>query len=142
MDLRVRDDKNVFTAERAAQPLDYGRNATQQLLSDTEAAGSPDAFKTYSHMAAAQANLLADHNYNGEAEQAYRLAGQVWPGNPEAASGLAEILARAGRAEDARGVLADCVRNNPDQRPAMESSAAWRLVVAPPAPRPPSQPGS
>ncbi len=49
-------------------------------------------------------------------------------------------MARAGRAEDARGVLEEFVRNNPDQRPAMESSAAWRLVVAPPAARPASQP--
>src|SRR6266700_6686560 len=136
MELRVPDEQNAFTAERAAQTLDYWRATTQQLLADAEAAGSSDTLKTYSHMAAAQANLLADHNYNGEAEQAYRLASQVWPGNPEAANGLAEILARAGRAEDARGVLEEFVRNNPDQRPAMESAAAWRLVVAPPTTRP------
>jgi tetratricopeptide (TPR) repeat protein len=140
MELRVPEEQNAFTAERAAQTVDYWRTATQQLLSDTEATGSPDTLKTYSHMAAAQANLLADHNYNGEAEEAYRLASQVWPGNPEAANGLAEILARAGRAEDARGVLEDFVRNNPDQRPAMESAAAWRLVIAPPTARPASQP--
>jgi tetratricopeptide (TPR) repeat protein len=140
MELRVPDELNAFTAERAAQTLDYWRATTQQLLSDTEASGSPDTLKTYSHMAAAQANLLADHNYNGEAEQAYRLASQLSPSNPEAANGLAETLARAGRAEDARGVLEEFVRNNPDRRPAMESSAAWRLVVPPPTARPASQP--
>jgi len=140
MELRVPAEQNAFTAERAAQTLDYWRKATQQLLSDTEASGSPDTLKTYSHMAAAQANLLADHNYNGEAEQAYRLASQLSPSNPEAVSGLAETLVRAGRAEDARGVLEEFVRNNPDQRPAMESSAAWRLVVAPPTARPVPQP--
>jgi Flp pilus assembly protein TadD len=140
MELRVPDEQNAFTAERAAQTLDYWRATTQQLLSDTEATGSLDTLKTYSHMAAAQANLLADHNYNGEAEQAYRLASQLSPSNPEAANGLAETLARAGRAEDARGVLEEFVRNNPDRRPAMESSAARRLVIPPPTARPASQP--
>ncbi len=92
MELRVPAEQNAFTAERAAQTVGYWRSATQELLADTEAAGSPDTLKTYSHMVAAQANLLADHNYNGEAEQAYRLASQLSPSNPEAASGLAEIL--------------------------------------------------
>ena len=43
MELRAQDGQNTFTPERAAQSLDYWRNAAQQILSDPEAAGSPAA---------------------------------------------------------------------------------------------------
>jgi thioredoxin-like negative regulator of GroEL len=46
------------------------------------------------------------------------------PSNIEAAFGLSEVLARAGRADEARQVLDDFSRNHPDQKSAIESSRA------------------
>ena len=53
--------------------------------------GSPDVLKSYSKLAMGQANLLADHQYSTEAEQAYRLSTQIWPGNIESVSELSEL---------------------------------------------------
>ena len=39
MELRVRDEQNALTAERAAQSVDYWRATAQQLLADPETPG-------------------------------------------------------------------------------------------------------
>jgi predicted Zn-dependent protease len=139
MELRTPDGQNAFTPERAAQSLDYWRATTQQLLSDPTASASPTTLMTHSHDAVAAANLLAAHNYNAEAEQAYRLSSQLWPGNPEPVGGLSEILARTGRAEEAHQLLEDFASKYPDQRAAAETiRASWGIVTpkSPPPQRP------
>ncbi|MBI4658551.1 MAG: tetratricopeptide repeat protein [Verrucomicrobia bacterium] len=131
MELRAQDGQNSFTPERAAQSLDYWRNTADQVLTDPAAAGSAVALRSYSHDTVAAANLLAAHGFLGQAEQAYRLAAQLWPGNPESAGGLADILGRSGREQEARQILADFTRNYPDQREALERfSASARSVEA------------
>ena len=135
MELGAQDGGNGLTAEQAAQSLDYWRHTAQQILADPAAAGSPSALKSYSHDTVAAANLLAAHNFTGEAEQAYRLATRLWPENPESMYGLAGLLARSGRAAEAQQMLTDFARQNPDQQAAAErASAATRLVA--PAPKP------
>jgi hypothetical protein len=129
MELSARNDDNQFTAERAAQSLQYWQAAAQQQLSDPEAANSDAAMKSYSHDAVAAANLLAAHNFGGEAEQAYRLATQLWPGNPESVGGLADLLAANGRESEARQMLQDYARKYPDEKKNLElTSSLWRLV--------------
>jgi hypothetical protein len=142
MELRVQDRQGALTAERAAQSVEYWRATTQQLLSDPEATGSSDTLKTYSKMATAQANLFASHSLTTEAEQAYRIARDLWPGMPEAAFGLSELLARTGRADEARRLLDDFAHTNPDQRAAVEAAALWRLTIGPQSkpPAPPPRP--
>jgi hypothetical protein len=121
MALGVPDAQNAFTAEQAAQSVDYWRSQAQTMLADPEAAGSETTLKAYSHDVNSTANLLAAHNFTAEAEQAYGLASQIWPGNPVAVEGLAGILSRTGRATEAQQVLDNFVRNYPDQRPAIET---------------------
>jgi len=121
MELGVPDAQNAFTADQAAQSVDYWRSQAQTVLADPEAAGSETTLKSYSHDVNSTANLLAAHNFTEEAEQAYGLASQLWPGNPEAVEGLAGILTRTGRATEAQQLLDDFVRNYPDQRPAIET---------------------
>jgi hypothetical protein len=131
MELGARNEQNSFTSERAGEALDYWRNATQQILSDPEARGSDAALKSYSHDAVAAANLLAAHNYSPEAEEAYRLAAQLWPSNPESASGLADLLAASGRMEQAQQLLNDFSQEYPDERKTLERiSALWKLSVS------------
>ena len=129
MELGARSDQNYFTPERAAQSLDYWRSTAQQVLSDPTAAGSDATLKSYSHDVVSTANLLAAHNFSGDAEEAYRLGTQLWPANPESASGLADLLAANGRDSEARQVLDDFARQYPDQRQQLErSSAAIHLI--------------
>jgi len=137
MELRAPDVQNAFTPETAAQSVDYWRTTTQNVLSDPEAAASPYALKSYSHDANSAANLLAAHDYTAEAEQAYRLSSQLWPGNPLAAGGLAAILARTGHADEARQLLDDFARSYPGERPAIETfrgSILWTTPQVKPSP--------
>jgi len=135
MELGARSDQNEFTAERAAQSLQYWQTAAQQQLADPEAIHSPETLKSYSHDATAAANLLAAHNFSGEAEQAYRVATELWPENPESVSGLADLLANSGRDNEAKQLLQDFARQHPNEQKDLERiSASWRLLVSPQTP--------
>jgi hypothetical protein len=120
MELRAPEGPKAFTADGAGQTLDYWRSTTQQLLADSEVADSPTALKSWSHNATAAANLLLAHNFNAEAEQAYRLSNQLWPGNVESATALSELLARTGRVDESRQLLEEFARKYPEQRADLE----------------------
>jgi hypothetical protein len=135
MELRAQDGQNAFTADRAAQSLDYWRTTTQQLLSDPAAAGSSETMKSYAHDAVVAANLLAAHNYDAEAEQAYRLSSQLAPSNIEAVTGLSEVLVRTGRVGEARQLLEDFARQHPDQRSAVDTFRRSITFTAAPSPK-------
>jgi hypothetical protein len=135
MELRARNGQNDFTSERAAQSLQYWQTTAQQQLDDPEAVNSPEALKSYSHDAAAAANLLAAHNFPGEAQQAYRVATQLWPENPESVSGLADLLVAGGQENEARQLLEQFAKQYPERQKDLERiSASWRLVISPPPP--------
>jgi hypothetical protein len=129
MELGAQDAQNAFTAERAAQSLDYWRHAAQGIFSDPEAMGSTYALKSYSHDTVAAANLLAAHHFTVEAEEAYRIAAHLWPGNPGSIAGLADILLRDGREVQARQLIQNFALKHPDQREDLERiSAAVRSI--------------
>ena len=128
MELGAADGQNTFTADRATESLDYWRNAAQQLMSDPEAAGSESALRSYSHDTVAAANLLAAHSFTAQAEEAYRLASQLWPENPEAVNGLANLLAVSGRADQGKRLLDGFAQEYPELLKSLDqSSAAWTL---------------
>ncbi len=124
MELNAQGDQGAFTETDASQSVDYWRSATQVLLADPEATGSTYALRAYSHDINATANLLAAHNFTSEAEDAYRMASEVWPSNAEAVEGLAQVLAQAGHADQARAVLDAFASKYPDQRTGIQQSAA------------------
>jgi hypothetical protein len=124
MELRAQSGQAAFTAERATQTLDYWQTMTQQLLGEpADPDSSDDVRKAYSHDTVAAANLLAAHDYNGEAKEVYRLASRQCPYNPEPVIHLSELLARTGGADEARQLLDDFARKYPDQRAAVESAS-------------------
>ena len=121
MELRAQDGEKAFTAERAAQSLDYWQTTTQRLLSEPETSDLSEVLNAYSHDVTAAANLLAARNYSGQAEQAYRLSSQLAPSNIEAVMGLSELLAGSGRGDEARQLLAEFERKYPDKQAAVET---------------------
>jgi tetratricopeptide (TPR) repeat protein len=121
MELGVNDAQTKFTQDRATQSVDYWRSVAQNLLADPEATASDYTLRAYSHDVNATANLLAARNFTTEAEQAYRLATQICPYDPQAVTGLAGILNRTGRATDAQALLDNFVRSYPNQRTAIET---------------------
>ena len=133
MELRAQDAQNAFTPERAAQAVDFWQTMTAQFVSDPETPAGSDPRKTYSHMAWSEGNLLADHNFTDQAEQAYRLAMQLEPSNPEAVNALAELLAKSGQVEEARQLVEQFQHSYPDQHLA---PVPWVYIAPGPATHP------
>jgi tetratricopeptide (TPR) repeat protein len=133
MQLGAQNRQEAFTAEIANQALDYWQDFTQQIVADPDAPAGSDPRKTYSHMAWSEGNLLADHSYTDQAEQAYRLAMQLEPGNPEAVNALSQLLAQGGRVDEARLLVEQFQRSYPDQHLA---PVPWVFIAPQPATHP------
>ncbi|PYI85602.1 MAG: hypothetical protein DME26_10630 [Verrucomicrobia bacterium] len=114
LELRVRDDQNTLTRERAAQSVDYWRATAQQILSDPEARESAEVLKTYSKLVSSQGGLFANRNYPAEAEQAFRLANEICPYSPEAVFRLVNLLVGQNRIADALPVAENAVKVEPE----------------------------
>ena len=122
LELNAPSGQSGWTQDQVAQSVDYWKSTTATLLADPEATGSDTTLKAWSHDATAAANLLSAHGYSDEAEQAYRYSTQLWPANPEAVCGLAEVLAGTGRAAEATQLLDDFARKYPDQNTALDKA--------------------
>ena len=116
MELRTQDVQTTFTANAAAQALDYWRNATQQLPIGSGTSEDQEVLKAYSKLATAQAGLLAAHNFNAEAEQTYRLAMEICPYDPEAVFSYVNLLVTQQRFAEAVPVVETAVRATPDNQ--------------------------
>lgn len=124
MQLGVQDVQSAFTRDTALQAVTYWRETAQQFQPspDTPADAAPRL--AYAKMAAAQAALLSDHGFNGEAEQAYREAVRISPASPEATYGLGRLLAASGRADEARQLLAQFERGQAAKGPPPD----WKFI--------------
>ncbi len=120
MELRVADPDRPFDARRAAESVDYWRDVAQRFEADPASPESTETGKSYSHDTAAAANLLVAREFYREAEEGYRLAIKLWPGNPEATGGLADLMERKGQSAGARRLLEEFVLAHADQRESLE----------------------
>jgi tetratricopeptide (TPR) repeat protein len=111
MELRA-GNNDALSAEKAANSVSYWRHIASDLPPFPEGSDSyPN--RAYAKTAAAQANLLLNHNFTAEAEQTYELALRMYPGSYEAANGLHDVYIRTGRPADAQRVLDEFARKNP-----------------------------
>jgi len=99
--------------DSAEQSVAYWHDLAQQLLSDPETPDGSAVRKAYAHMAQVQANLFANHNLNDQAEQAYRVAGTLWPNNRQILGSLSELLIREGRMAEANQPIDNFAPTNP-----------------------------
>lgn len=114
MEVRPRDEQNAFTPERAAQTVDYWRNATGQLLNDAEAQASDAVRKSYSKLLSSQAGLFLEQKHAAEGEALLRLANEVCPYSPEAVFRYCNFLISQGRVNEALPVVANARRADPN----------------------------
>jgi cytochrome c-type biogenesis protein CcmH/NrfG len=114
MELRAGANAAPLSAETASQAVDYWRHATQSVANgaDTTAA-SRDA---YTKLILGQANLFFDRQLSSQAEQAYQLANQLSPANPEGVFSYVNLLASQNRFTEARQVVQTALQLNPDNR--------------------------
>lgn len=120
MQLNAQSDQTPFTADVATQSVNYWSSMTQTLLADPNVTGSSYALKSYSHDVNSTANLLAANNFTDQAEQAYSLASQIYPGNPEPVNGLAQLLTQTGHADQAQTLINQFISKYPDLRSAIQ----------------------
>jgi len=116
MELRVKDEQNGLTPERAAQSVDYWRATAQQLLSEPETPDSLPARQAYAKMATEQSSLLLDRKYAAEAEQGFRIAIEISPSNPEAVFRYVNLLMGQNRLGDAIPVVMNAVNLAPENK--------------------------
>jgi hypothetical protein len=114
MELGVQNEQHALTAERAAQSVDYWRNAAQQLLTDPDAPEGSDPRKAYSKMVSAQAGLLLAEHYTAEAEQAFRIANEICPTSPEAVFRFVNLLVEQQRFPEAAQIAENALSGAPD----------------------------
>jgi len=114
MELRVQDEQNALTRERASQAVDYWRATAQRLLSDPESPDGSDPRMAYAKLASSQAGLLLDRGYTAEAEQAFRLANEIAPTSNHAVFGYINLLVGQNRLEAALLVAENAVGFEPD----------------------------
>jgi hypothetical protein len=113
MELRVQDEQNALTPERAAQSADYWRTTAEQLLADAEAADSRQVRMAYSKLASSQAGLLLERGYTAEAEQSFRYANEIAPASPEAVFRYVNLLVGQNRVQDALPIAENAARIEP-----------------------------
>jgi hypothetical protein len=108
--------QNTLTSESVAQSLNYWTATAQQLLADPASAQSDAGLKTWSHDLVAEGNLFAGNQFTSEAEQAYELATQLWPGDLEATYHYTQLLLGQNRLDDAAQVVARALNSTPDNQ--------------------------
>jgi hypothetical protein len=116
MELRVQDEQNALTPERAAQTINYWRETTQQLLADPDALASEAVRKSYSKLLSSQAGLLVERSHPAEAEQLLRLANEVCPYSPEAVFRYVNFLVERDRIGEALPVAQNAVHAEPNNQ--------------------------
>lgn len=114
VELRAGNGEAVMDPARATESLDYWRERTQQVLSDPETSDSTEARTAYARQVLAQAGLMQQHQLPGEAEQAFLLANELAPGNPEAVLRYVGLLTEQQRITDAIPVAEAALQLAPD----------------------------
>ena len=123
-------DPAAFTPERAAQSVEYWRGVAEQLRTQPDESAELTALKSFSKLAVGQANLFAEHGLVESAEQTYRIAREMLANNTEATTGLAELLVRSGRSDEARALLEQFAREFPKQSGDLKNTAAWTATIS------------
>lgn len=127
MELGVQD-QNTFTTERAAASVDYWKTVADQLSSQDTPAERVEQ-KSYSKLAVGQANLLAERGFSDAAVQTYRAALGISPNNVEAVLGLASLLERTERKNDAQSLVEKFASEYPDRVEALKRHRAGGSIT-------------
>lgn len=112
-ELRSNAPEESVSTEQANSALAYWREMSWELSGGSNSS-SEEALKIWSKMIVSQGNLFAHQNHPAQAEQAYRLATDLYPRNTDAILSYSEYLLQNGRSDAARQVVNDYARQNPD----------------------------
>ena len=109
-----RDPVPVLTPEQVAADMQYWRNYIDRLKAMPEFAKDIDAQRSFSKLRNTGGNIYKWRQMFVEAEQAYRQALELWPGNTETLNNFSDLLIRQGRSAELRDILAKAVKEDPN----------------------------
>ena len=114
MELGVKDGPNTLTPARADEVVNYWRSTTADLLGDSAVMDSAAARAAYAKLAVNHAGLFVRRNYPNQAEQTFRLAGELCPWMPEVVFQHVQLLVGQGRVDDALSVVNRAIQSAPE----------------------------
>ena len=109
-----RDPVPVLTPEQVAADMQYWRNYIDRLKAMPQFAQDIDAQRSFSKLRNTGGNIYKWRRMPGEAEQAYRQALELWPGNTETLNNFSDLLLRQGRSAELREILAKAAKEDPN----------------------------
>ena len=109
-----RDPVPVLTPEQVQADMEYWRNYIARLKADSGFVDDIDAQRSFSKLRNTGGNIYKWRNMAGPAEQAYRQALELWPGNTETLNNFSDLLLRQGRSAELRDILTKAVKADPN----------------------------
>lgn len=109
-----RDPVPLLTPEQVSSDMQYWRNYIDRLKAMPQFAQDIDAQRSFSKLRNTGGNIYKWRRMMGEAEQAYRQALELWPGNTETLNNFSDLLLRQGRSAELRDILAKAAKEDPN----------------------------
>jgi Tfp pilus assembly protein PilF len=109
-----RDPVPVLAPEQVAADMQYWRNYIEKLKADPGFVDDIDAQRSFSKLRNTGGNIYKWRNMVVPAEQAYRQALELWPGNTETLNNFSDLLLRQGRSGELRDILSRAVKADPN----------------------------
>jgi len=109
-----RDPVPILTPEQIQGDMEYWRNYINRLKADPGFMNDIDAQRSFSKLRNTGGNIYKWRNMAVPAEQAYRQALELWPGNTETLNNFSDLLLRQGRSAELRDILSRAVEADPN----------------------------
>jgi Tfp pilus assembly protein PilF len=103
-----------LTPEQVQADMEYWRSYIARLKGDPAFVDDIDAQRSFSKLRNTGGNIYKWRNMAGPAEQAYRQALELWPGNTETLNNFSDLLLRQGRSAELRDILSKAVAADPN----------------------------
>ena len=109
-----RDPVPVLTPEQVASDMKYWREYIDHLKADPGFEDDIDAQRSFSKLRNTGGNIYKWRKMPEAAEQAYRQALELWPGNTETLNNFSDLLMQQNRVDELRDILAKASKADPN----------------------------
>ena len=109
-----RDPVPVLTPEQVASDMKYWREYIDHLKADPGFEDDIDAQRSFSKLRNTGGNIYKWRKMPEAAEQAYRQALEMWPGNTETLNNFSDLLMQQNRVDELRDILSKASKADPN----------------------------
>jgi Tfp pilus assembly protein PilF len=109
-----KDPVSVLKPEMVEGDMNFWREYIDHLKKDPRFEDDIDAQRSFSKLRNTGGNIYKWRKMDQAAEQAYRQALELWPGNTETLNNFSDLLLKQKRAHDLRGILEKASKADPN----------------------------